>query len=145
MTPDLKYLLIIAFAFLHSNAFQCTKNILRCRISLSKKDEMDQPKGFGRPKTPVVTSTPSAPFVEDDGLVTKINTEIEVKPASLKTRRQLMIDELDEKIKKLKDEEDLIASDPSVGAVPELVANRMIGRIVSRIKDANSVKMYDFI
>jgi hypothetical protein len=37
--------------------------------------------------------------------------------------------ELEEKIQKLKDEDDLIASDPSVGAVPELVANRMISRI----------------
>ena len=39
------------------------------------------------------------------------------------------LSELDEKIRKLKEEEALIASDPSVGAVPELVANRMIRRI----------------
>lgn len=39
------------------------------------------------------------------------------------------LSELDDKIRKLKEEEALIASDPSVGAVPELVANRMIRRI----------------
>ena len=33
--------------------------------------------------------------------------------------------------RRLKEEEDLIASDPSVGAVPEVVANRMIGRIAA--------------
>ena len=37
--------------------------------------------------------------------------------------------ELDDKIRRLKEEEDLIASDPSVGAVPEIIANRMITRI----------------
>ena len=37
---------------------------------------------------------------------------------------------LNEKIVKIKEEEDLIASDPSVGAVPEYVANRMISRVV---------------
>jgi hypothetical protein len=39
--------------------------------------------------------------------------------------------ELDEKIARLKEEEDLIATDPSVGAVPEMVADRMIGRIIA--------------
>lgn len=38
-------------------------------------------------------------------------------------------DILNEKIKRLQAEDDLIASDPSVGAVPELVADRMIRRI----------------
>ena len=38
-------------------------------------------------------------------------------------------DLLNEKIKRLKAEDDLIATDPSVGAVPELVADRMIRRI----------------
>ena len=33
--------------------------------------------------------------------------------------------------RRLKDEEDLISSDPSVGAVPEIVADRMIGRIAA--------------
>ena len=37
--------------------------------------------------------------------------------------------ELDDKIRRLKEEEDLLATDSSVGAVPELVANRMITRI----------------
>ena len=43
-----------------------------------------------------------------------------------RTRSRL---ELDDKIRRLKEEEDLIASDPSVGAVPEIIANRMITRI----------------
>jgi len=33
--------------------------------------------------------------------------------------------------RRLKEEEDLISSDPSVGAVPEVVADRMIGRIAA--------------
>ena len=37
--------------------------------------------------------------------------------------------ELDDKIRRLREEEDLLATDTSVGAVPELVANRMITRI----------------
>ena len=37
--------------------------------------------------------------------------------------------ELDDKIRRLKEEEDLLATDTSVGAVPELIANRMITRI----------------
>lgn len=43
-------------------------------------------------------------------------------------RREIL---LDEKIRQVRDEEQLIASDPSVGAVPELVADRMIGRIAT--------------
>jgi len=48
-----------------------------------------------------------------------------------KSKQARDIYELDEKIKKLKEEEALIASDPSVGAVPEIVADRMIGRIAA--------------
>ena len=46
-----------------------------------------------------------------------------------KDQRNQKISELDDKIRRLREEEELIASDPSVGAVPELVANRMITRI----------------
>ena len=46
-----------------------------------------------------------------------------------KDQRNQKILELDDKIKRLREEEELIASDPSVGAVPEIVANRMITRI----------------
>jgi hypothetical protein len=38
---------------------------------------------------------------------------------------------LDEKIARLKEEQDMLATDPSVGAVPEMVADRMIGRIAT--------------
>ncbi|KAJ1403805.1 hypothetical protein B484DRAFT_338303 [Ochromonadaceae sp. CCMP2298] len=43
-----------------------------------------------------------------------------------KSRKQEI---LREKIEKLREEDELIATDPSVGAVPELVADRMIRRI----------------
>lgn len=48
-----------------------------------------------------------------------------------KSKRQLREAILDEKIQKIRDEDELMASDPSVGAVPELVANRMLGRIIT--------------
>lgn len=38
---------------------------------------------------------------------------------------------LDEKIARLREEEEMLATDPSVGAVPEMVADRMIGRIAA--------------
>lgn len=38
---------------------------------------------------------------------------------------------LDEKIARLREEEEMLATDPSVGAVPEMVADRMIGRITA--------------
>ena len=38
---------------------------------------------------------------------------------------------LDEKIARLREEEEMLATDPSVGAVPEIVADRMIGRIAT--------------
>jgi hypothetical protein len=46
-----------------------------------------------------------------------------------KDQRTKSMTDLDDKIRRLKEEEDLIASDPSVGAVPEIIANRMITRI----------------
>jgi hypothetical protein len=35
------------------------------------------------------------------------------------------------KLDRLREEEELIAQDPSVGAVPEIVADRMLGRIIA--------------
>ena len=58
--------------------------------------------------------------------------ELEKKILSTKMfqdQRSKSMVELDDKIRRLKEEEDLIASDPSVGAVPEIIANRMITRI----------------
>ncbi len=60
-----------------------------------------------------------------------VNALIESTPFFQKKKKS-RVELLDEKIRRLKEEEDLIASDPSVGAVPELVANRMLGRIVGK-------------
>jgi hypothetical protein len=63
---------------------------------------------------------------KDSDLDTLIkNTEM------FKSKREYRENILQSKIEQLKQEDDLIASDPSVGAVPELVANRMLGRIIT--------------
>jgi Photosynthesis affected mutant 68 len=112
-------------------------------------------KGFGKSKasppvgdnsTPSLT-TDSATTIGSGTAETSINTA--ASPSSslsasalsadeaikstkmFKSKQARDIYELDEKIKKLKEEEALIASDPSVGAVPEIVADRMIGRIAA--------------
>eukprot|EP01031_Cornospumella_fuschlensis_P035780 gene35780-43398_t len=46
-----------------------------------------------------------------------------------KKKRAATVEAIQSKLDKLKEEEALVASDPSVGAVPEIVANRMIRRI----------------
>lgn len=48
-----------------------------------------------------------------------------------KNKQVRAIESLEEKIARVQAEEDLIADDPSVGAVPELVADRMLGRIIA--------------
>ena len=61
-----------------------------------------------------------------------VNIDEAIESSTLfKSKRARQEALLDEKIAKLKEEEDLLASDPSVGAVPELVADRMIGRIAA--------------
>lgn len=45
--------------------------------------------------------------------------------------RERSMQELELKRQKLREEDELLASDPSVGAVPEIVANRMITRIAA--------------
>jgi hypothetical protein len=106
-------------------------------------------KGFGPPKQIPVDPTP--PSDTKSSAESSGSTEItanagsgasvvgpDADPIALiestpryKNIRERRNAELDEKIRKLKEEDDLIASDPSVGAVPEIVANRMIGRIVA--------------
>lgn len=106
-------------------------------------------KGFGAPKTtPVVPQTKkgkkskqvaapamqsqpaSQPTNEISGEVVDIDTAIKSSQVyqSTTSRQEL---ELQEKIDKLREEEELLAQDASVGAVPEIVANRMIGRIAA--------------
>lgn len=69
-----------------------------------------------------LSSNPNEPLdidqaIKDSQLIKRIKAE---KIATLK-----------QKIQALKEEEELISSDPSVGAVPEIVANRMINRIAA--------------
>lgn len=95
-------------------------------------------KGFGKKREAVKESDQKQPFntrlnpttesTADD--VTSSNITVEEKRSYI-TPRARREAELDEKIARLKEEEDLLSTDPSVGAVPELVADRMIGRIVA--------------
>ena len=64
---------------------------------------------------------PSGPVDLNDAIV---SSAIQVDAA----RQEAL---LDEKIARLREEEEMLATDPSVGAVPEMVADRMIGRIVA--------------
>ena len=92
-----------------------------------ESDDLDnRPRGFGKPRV-----VAAAKDINSTEVLSTNEKEIKVQAISeVKTPRQRMIEELDSKIMTLKEEEDLLASDPSVGAVPEIVANRMIGRIV---------------
>ena len=89
-------------------------------------------KGFGKKVVP-----PPVPEIEKSAIQTdRTNTtpragESEEQRYLYETPRARREAELDEKIKRLREEEELLATDPSVGAVPELVANRMIGRIAA--------------
>lgn len=69
--------------------------------------------------------------VNESNNVNKGNVDEMIQNTDMfKKKRQFQQEALEEKIQRLREEEELLASDPSVGAVPELVANRMLGRIV---------------
>ena len=72
----------------------------------------------------------SQPSNEISGELVDIDAAIKSSQVyqSTTSRQEL---ELQEKIDKLREEEELLAQDASVGAVPEIVANRMIGRIAA--------------
>jgi len=92
-------------------------------------------KGFGKKKTqPVIEESveiKSKPIIASEEIETeKKNGDIEKEILSTKMFKNIekkREEALNDKIQKLREEEELIASDPSVGAVPELIANRMIG------------------
>lgn len=104
-------------------------------------------KGFGKvvevaktssADTETATITTSQDFTTADIASNEVKSEStniltdNEKIRSTKLFRKMKLEKirsLEEKLKYLKDEETLIASDPSVGAVPELVADRMIKRI----------------
>jgi hypothetical protein len=108
-------------------------------------------KGFGKKATPVVDKSVEAAPVKDSS---SISTSLETTPTAIESARAKLDEKISldqavskskaalktkmyearkediaRKMKELEEEEALIASDPSVGAVPEIVANRMITRM----------------
>ena len=128
-------LILLLCAISVAYAFQPHRNM--CRISTRLQND-EAGKGFGKKKEVVkeveqkqpfnTRLNPSSETTAADVTVTASKSEEKNLYATPRARREA---ELDEKIARLKEEEDLISSDPSVGAVPELVADRMIGRIVA--------------
>lgn len=134
MTP-VSILLLLSCLISVADAFQPHRNM--CRLSTRLQND-EAGKGFGKKKEVVkeveqklpfnTRLNPSSESTAGDVTVTANKSEEKNLYATPRARREA---ELDEKIARLKEEEDLISSDPSVGAVPELVADRMIGRIVA--------------
>ena len=86
----------------------------------------DRPRGFGAPKPKVkkMKEMTMEEFVADDKL------EQRIQSSDRFTRmREARERELDSKIARLQEQDNLVAEDPSVGAVPQKVADRMITRI----------------
>ena len=90
-------------------------------INVEGSSNVESSKGFGKREAAAMALRASANETDVDEQIKKSKMY-----QTISARR---LSELDDKIRKLKEEEALIASDPSVGAVPELVANRMIRRI----------------
>lgn len=120
----------------------------------AKKDSISSPKkGFGQVKKDVSSEAKASEvnqvnkMMDDEGRpvpdgaavvvqvedgnrgVAMSDEDIILNTKMFKSDRLRREDILNEKIKRLQAEDELIASDPSVGAVPELVADRMIRRI----------------
>jgi hypothetical protein len=133
-------------------ASMCICDGLRCPLRLhqplrsfsrmyEEKPSFESGQGFGKStQAPVLVS-------EEEGGEVDEQMEIKLQEISQKDAATLTVEEkilsttmfqrqksrkediLAEKIQKLREEDELLASDPSVGAVPELVADRMIRRI----------------
>jgi hypothetical protein len=102
-------------------------------ISSAENNEYDGSKlpfkGFG--KKEIISSSSKSKEKTPVEIEADQKLEDEIRKTNMfKNMRQRREDALDSKIARLKEEEELIASDPSVGAVPEVVANRMLGRMV---------------
>jgi hypothetical protein len=84
------------------------------------------------PNNSVVDSDESSEDVELptklESTETSLDDVIKKTPMMIKARKQ-KLRVLESKVSQLREEEQLLSSDPSVGAVPEIVANRMIQRI----------------
>lgn len=124
--------ILVAALLTVSLAFQ--PRLHACRHATRLRSE-ETGKGFGKKKVAVKETSAKQPFN------TRLNSESETPESTAivrskdenlyQTPRARREAELDEKIARLKEEEDLISGDTSVGAVPELIADRMIGRIIA--------------
>jgi len=150
--PNLVILVLLIVACIHKNVFVSSfhskyhhfSNKYRSFIILNsesneKKIKSGQGFGFGPKKVQSIEIKSSEQQTEkgNDDLKSELDTTVVTKDVDtailstkmFKRRANKQEEELERKIQELKEEEDLIATDPSVGAVPELVANRMIARI----------------
>jgi len=122
------------------------ERVVLTTVPLHAKKDTSAKKGFGQIKknlgseasASVVTQKSSQVDRADGGTVVDEDNNSRVAMTDedmilstkmFKSDRLRREDILNEKIKRLQAEDELIASDPSVGAVPELVADRMIRRI----------------
>jgi hypothetical protein len=152
-------LVIVSLALVCLHSYQPIPTLLKKNIMcvyLAK--ERNESKGFGPKKVIAPNDSASydkvqvqrdgdgnlvSPSLNDDEMSTK---PIDTAPSSIKSTAtdskdidKYMYDKiiskkeilLEEKIRALREQEFELSQDLSVGAVPELVANRMIGRIVS--------------
>lgn len=124
--------LVLAVLFTVSLAFQPRLHACR-QVTRLHSDESG--KGFGKKKATVKETPTKQPFnarLNPESVTPDSTAIVRSKDENLyQTPRARREAELDEKIARLKEEEDLISGDTSVGAVPELIADRMIGRIVA--------------
>jgi len=117
-----------------------------CRFTLTSTANNDQDsksstsgRGFGPKKQPakyVEKIVPNQSIAINETITTSssntsdLDTTTAIFSTSMYQKRAAQEEaKLLEMQEQLREEEDLLAQDPSVGAVPELVANRMIGRI----------------
>jgi hypothetical protein len=95
--------------------------------------EDDSPRGFGKPRQKQEQQKNNKKKRKSAGdMVADQKIEGAINSSPRFTRmRDARERELDEKIRRLKEQDDEVALDPSVGAVPQVVADRMITRIAT--------------
>ena len=157
---------VLAYFLPHTNCFPL-KTISRLKIIRSQHtvlyiSDKSSSKGFGRKQvtksdqTKIVTDGYQSNTKEEVSKLEIINSmdtsnlsltdeELILNSKMFQNKKVIKKDNLKDKIQKLKEEEDLLASDPSVGAVPEIVADRMIERIAIFFGNINNVYDYDKI
>jgi hypothetical protein len=134
-------LLAVVFGYCYSFTAKNNGNVLRRYIKLYNTAG----KGFGPPK-PIKEKLIEGPIKisgieEDKPAINETKQQIQIDPADVdaimkestvfKKRRERQLMNLEQNMKELREEEELIASDATVGAVPEVIADRMLGRIIT--------------